>query len=208
MSYGLTCVRPTGFEPATRSLTAKYQISSPPMRHWFWRGMFDTAFPPCGGRFGFRDRSRSKNAISSPPPNLATDPGNRRNLRRRRSGKRDLLLIYGPPCWTRRELHPRLVVGNEVTDFFTTGSELALSGNRRERFQPRHRKTLRSEPASRQPSRGRLHGTMHVLAGFEPAFPRSEVSALFTTDKLASRGTAGAALVLETKNSSPSPPGI
>jgi hypothetical protein len=38
--------------------------------------------------------------------------------------------------------------------------------------------------------------------------PLCEVSALFTTDKQVSRGTAGAALVLQTKNSAPSPPGI
>jgi hypothetical protein len=36
---------------------------------------------------------------------------------------------------------------------------------------------------------------------------QSEVSAL-TTDKFVSRGTAGAALVLPTKNAAPSPPGI
>lgn len=71
---------------------------------------------------------------------------------------------------------------NEVPDFFTTGSELALSGNCRERIQPHQRRALLLEPATRRPSQGRLHGTRRKPAGFEPAFPGCEVSVLFTTD--------------------------
>ena len=55
--------------------------------------------------------------------------------------------------------------------------------------QPRHRKVFPPGPASRRPSRGRLHGTMHALAGVEPAFSGHEVSALFTTDSSDSGGT-------------------
>ena len=63
---------------------------------------------------------------------------------------------------------------SEVTDLFTTGAAIVLSGNGRERAKPRHRRASLLEHATRQPSRGRLHATMHAPAGVEPALSRAK----------------------------------
>jgi len=66
------------------------------------------------------------------------------------------------------------VVTIEVTDLFTTELAFVLLGNSRERAKPRDRRVLLLEHATRQPSRGRLHATMHAPVGFEPTLSRAK----------------------------------
>lgn len=190
------------------ALLPMHSSSSPPPS-WLWRGIGETANPPCGGRRGIAPARRPEERDLFTTAKLASRTGERaksetpRGLSALRLGA--LPLSYSLSAGGIRTRDTR--VANEVSDLFTTGAATVLSGNGRERAKPRHRRTLLSEPATRQPSRGQLHGTMHAPAGFEPAYPERSIRALHHR-QIVSRGTAGAALVLETKNSAPSPPGI
>lgn len=153
-----------GFEPATPSLTAKYQTSSPPTRQH------------------------------------RTDPGNRRNLRRRRGGKRALLLSYRPSNVGPGGIRTRdLVRGNEETDFFTTGSGFVRRGTGKNEARQNASAELPPEPASRTPCRGALHGT-HNVRRVGRATERLVTTYSFSSPPamLAPRGMGGAGFLRRT----------
>jgi hypothetical protein len=81
-----------------------------------------------------------------------------------------------------------LVGVNEETDLFTTGSEMALSGNGRERAKPSSSQSLRQGLALGARDTTIFAGSpprYDACAGWiRTSFIQSEVSALFTTDKL------------------------
>jgi hypothetical protein len=63
------------------------------------------------------------------------------------------------------------------------------------------------KPASRRPSRGRLHGTMRAPVGLEPTFPERSIRPLHH-QQISIQGNGRSRLVLQTKESAPSPPGL
>lgn len=158
-----------------------------------------------------------KNATSSPPPNLFCRSGNRRHL-----GRRIILSDFAaralstelqafPPGGIRTRV---LVVKSEAPDIFTTARQSGMSGNSRERSgRSTSRKACpfawtRPQPASRRPSRGRLHGTLKVSAGTADSGAALERrNRTLHHRQVASRGTGDAALFLP-KESASSPPGI
>lgn len=132
-----------------------------------WEAM--RATEPCPARL---HRPEERDLFTT--ANLFCRSGNRRNLGRRiilpDSAARALSteLQAFPPGGIRTRV---LVVKSEVPDLFTTARQSGMSGNRRERSGgSTSRKACplawtRPEPASRRPSRGRLHGTLMVSAG-------------------------------------------
>ncbi len=155
-----------------------------------------------------------KNATPSPPPILLLPRGTVGTGTPRSPlpglAARALPLSYGavlPPSGRTRTCDH--VVNSEGPDPFTTVAAIQLPGNMRTRGQPRHRKALRPGPASRRPSRGCLHGTMHAPAGFQARVQRCEAFVLFTTGNLVSGEQAMRPWALQkTKESAPSPPEI
>jgi hypothetical protein len=106
-----------------------------------------------------------------------------------------------------------LVVAIEVTDLFTTGSALILSGTVQTRFGERPRTfhaNSCSKDATRRPSRGRLHGSRAATGGVRSRLcPERSIRALGRRQSV-SRGTSdtGVRLDLQSKYPASSPPGI
>lgn len=155
------------FERATSALSRgalpMHSSSSPPP-NWLWRGTIEIANPPCGGPCGLASGHGPEERDLFTTAKLACRTGEQAKSETPRSlsAARHALypLSYALTRVSTAGFEPATSsLRSEVTDLFTTGAAIVLSGNGRERFQPRQRRAFLLEPATRQPSRGRLHGT-------------------------------------------------
>jgi hypothetical protein len=160
-----------------------HSYSSPPP-NWLWRGTIEVANPPCGGPCGRTQHSPEERDLFT-TAKLASQTGEQAKSETLPCGSTcSTRLSYRPPkCWTWRDLNPRHRRYERSNRSLHHRRGVRFVGERSRRFSANANAEPKSElfcskHATRQPSRGRLHATMHDRLDSNQLFPERSIRAL------------------------------